>query len=68
LLVTRDLRALPRTQVRIELSPQLRDLLANALQLHIRIGVSGQLAQLFDVFFEALNFLLAFQLFLSVGR
>src|SRR5260370_23487871 len=59
LLVTRDLRALPRPQVRVKFAPQFRDLLADALQFRVGIRVAGQVTQFLDVFFQAFNFPLA---------
>ena len=40
LLVPRDLRALPRPQVRVKFAPQLRDLFSDPLQLSIRFLVA----------------------------
>src|SRR6266850_1096534 len=59
LLVPRDLRALPRPQVRVELAPEFRHLAANTLQLRVRIRVARQMPQLFDVLFQPLDLLLA---------
>src|SRR5258708_23629872 len=59
LLVTRDLRALPRPQVRIKFAPQFRDLPADALQFRVGIRVAGKVTQFLDVFFQAFNFPLA---------
>src|SRR5713101_2334221 len=59
LLVPRDLRALPRPQVRVELSPQFRHVAAKTLQLRVCIPVARQMPQLFHVFFQSLDLLLA---------
>jgi hypothetical protein len=48
--------------VGVKLAAQFRDLLADAFELRVGVCVAGQVAQLFDVFFEALDFLLAFRL------
>src|SRR5260370_1602788 len=67
LLVTRDLRALPRPQVRVKFAPQFRDLLADTLQFRVGMRVAGQVAQFLDVFFKAFNFPLALDFYLAVA-
>src|SRR5258708_10427745 len=67
LLVTRDLRALPRPQMRVKFAPQFRDLPANALKFRVGIRVAGQVTQFLDVFFQAFNFPLALDFFLAVA-
>src|SRR6266850_5873017 len=59
LLVPRDLRALPRPQMRVELAPQFRHLAANTLQLRVCIPVARKMPQLFHVFFQPFDLLLA---------
>ena len=66
--MARDLRALPRPQVGVKLAPQFRDLLADTPQLRVGIRVSGQVAQFFDIFFQAFDFLLTVLLFRWVGE
>src|SRR5712664_3425313 len=67
LLVTRDLRALPRPQVRIKFAPQFRDLLADTLQFGVGMRVPGQVTQFLDVFFQAFDFPLALDFYLAVA-
>ena len=55
----RNLRSLPRTEVRIKLLAQLRHLLANPLQFRIGVFVAGQPPQIFHVLFQALDLALA---------
>src|SRR4029077_4054855 len=59
LRMPRDLRALPGTEMVIKLAPQLRYLPANPLKLRLSVGASGKMAQLLDVFFEAIDLALA---------
>src|SRR5882724_9841405 len=59
LLVPGDLRALPRPQMRVELAPQFRHLAANTLQLRVCIPVARKMPQLFHVFFQPFDLLLA---------
>src|SRR5258708_6230238 len=63
LLVTRDLRALPRAKVGVKLAAQFPNLFTNAFELGAGASVSGEVAQFLDIFFEALDFLLAFCFF-----
>ena len=44
LLIARDLRALPRPQMRVKFPAQFRDLLADTLQFGVGIGVAGKMA------------------------
>src|SRR5258706_8967657 len=67
LLVTRDLRALPRPHMGVKLAAQFPDLVADALQFRVGIRVPGQVAQFLDIFFQALDFFLAVALF-RTGR
>lgn len=46
-------------QVRVELAAQLGNLQADALEFSVGGFIAGQLAQVFHVFFEALDFFLA---------
>ena len=64
LLMSRDLRALPGTQMRVEVAAKLRDLLANAFQLQVRFRSTRQPPQFLDIFLEMLDHLLAFGLLL----
>jgi hypothetical protein len=57
--MTRDLRALPWPQMRIKLAPQFRNLAAQAFQLRVGVFIAGKMPQLFDVFLQALDLLLA---------
>src|SRR5260370_30049644 len=68
LLVTRDLRALPGTHVGVKFASQFPDLFANAFEFGVGALVSGEVAQLLDIFFQALDFLLAFGFFRTVQR
>src|SRR5260370_2857219 len=73
LLVTRNLRALPGPQVGVKFAAQFRNLLADAFEFRVGVGVAGEVAQFLDIFFEtlnlflAINFLLALDFFLAVG-
>jgi hypothetical protein len=62
-LVTRNLGALPGTQVGVKLATQLGNLLADARDLGIGGGRRREAAQIFYLFFKAIDFLLPF-----VGR
>jgi hypothetical protein len=53
--MTRDLRALPGSQVRIKLVAKFRDLLPDAFELRFGHWTVGELTQLFDVFLETLD-------------
>src|SRR4029077_8870827 len=64
--MARNLGALPWPQVHVKFAAEFRDLLANALQFRFGIRVAGEVAQFLDVFFEALDFLLAVGLFRMV--
>src|SRR5260370_37390725 len=68
LLVTRDLCALPGTHVGVKFASQFPDLFANAFEFGVGALVSGEVAQLLDIFFQALDFLLAFGFFRTVQR
>jgi hypothetical protein len=58
--VAGNLRALPRAHVGIEFAAEFQHLLLQALDFSFAFIAGGQTAQLLDVFFEALNFALAF--------
>ena len=66
LLVPRNLSALPRSQMRIEFFSQLRDFLADTLQLHVRHGIAvpGKAPQFLDVFLKMFDDFLALDLLL----
>src|SRR5260370_3083783 len=57
LLVTRDLRTLPRPQMGVKFAPQFRDLLADTIQLGVRIRVARKVTQLLDIFLQTLDLL-----------
>src|SRR6267378_4841791 len=59
LLVPRDLRALPRPQMRVELAPEFRHVAAKTLQLRVRTLAAREVPQLFHVFFKPFDLLLA---------
>ena len=56
LLVARNLSPLPGPQVAVKLLAQLRHLLADALQLRVGLFIARELAQLFNILFQALDF------------
>src|SRR6202035_3507654 len=55
-LVARNLCALPGTEVGIEFAAKLGDLFAYALEFGVRRFIAGKIAQIFDIFFETLDF------------
>src|SRR6267154_2713830 len=59
LRMPRDLRALPRSDMRVEFAPQLRHLLANALEFRVAVRTRRKVAQLLDIFFQAVDRALA---------
>src|SRR5258707_11082366 len=67
LLVTRNLRSLPRRQMRVKFASQFRDLLADAFQFRVGMRVAGEVAQFLDIFFQTLDFLVAVGLFRMAG-
>src|ERR1700685_4553808 len=62
LLVTRNLSTLPGPQMAVKLPAQLSNLPADALELRVGLFVPCELAQLFDIFFQALDFALSIHL------
>src|SRR5450432_1123847 len=60
ILVPRNLGALPGAQMGVELAAEFGDLEADALEFGVGGFIAGQLAQVFDVFLQALDFFLAF--------
>src|SRR5882762_4701759 len=59
LRMPRNLRALPGPDVRVKFAPQLRHLLANALEFRVAVRASRKMAQLLDIFFQAVDCALA---------
>src|SRR5437660_1508702 len=59
LRMPRDLRALPRSNMRVKFAAQFRHLLANALKLRVSVGTRRKVAQLLDIFFQAVDRALA---------
>jgi hypothetical protein len=53
--VARDLGALPGTEMAVKFLPKLKHLLADAFELRVGLFVAGEVAQLFNVFFQALD-------------
>jgi hypothetical protein len=62
--VTSDLRALPGAEVGVELFAKFDDLVLEALEFRFTLFAAGEVAEIFDIFFQAIDFLLA----LSRGR
>jgi hypothetical protein len=51
----RNLCPLPRSEMRIKLMAELRDLLTNPLELHLSTGAIRQMAQFVHLFLEAID-------------
>src|SRR5712691_10462354 len=68
LWVSGNMRALPRSQVRVKFASQFGNLMTDAFELRISFVVTRQSPQLLDVLFEALEFLLALGPFLALHQ